>query len=323
MKGQRIVSLLPAATEMVYALGIGDRLVGVTHECDFPSDAKSKPVISRPAIDLAGMTPSQISAAISTRIQRGESIYEIDELLLRDLEPDLIVTQNLCQVCAPSGNELGRALQSLDAMPEVLFMSPNSIEDILQNILELSLATGREEAGDGLVSEGLLRLANVTAVPRRGKPRPRVFCAEWVDPIFSSGHWLPQMVRMAGGFDKLGRRGRDSRPVTWSKIVDWSPEVFIVSPCGFHLDGAIEQTRILQSLPQWNDLPAVMSGCVYAVDADSYFARPGPRIIAGTELLAHLIRPKSVRWTGPPDAYRRIGSCSSLAQRRGAESTEE
>ena len=288
---------------MVYALGIGDRLTGVTHECDFPSDAKSKPVVSHPVIDLAGMTTEQIDAAISARIQRGESIYEIDELLLRDLEPDLIVTQDLCQVCAPSGNELSRALESLDAAPEVLFMSPNSVEDIQRNILELSVATGRDEAGNALVSEGASRLQNVRHAVRRAEKRPRVFCAEWVDPIFSSGHWLPQMVEIAGGFEGLGRSGSDSRRVTWSEVVEWSPEVVIVSPCGFHLSGAMEQARALQSLPEWNELPAVKTGRVYAVDADSYFARPGPRIIDGTELLAHLIHPAVASWIGPPDAY--------------------
>ena len=278
-------------------------LTGVTHECDFPSDAKSKPVVSHPVIDLAGMTTEQIDAAISARIQRGESIYEIDELLLRDLEPDLIVTQDLCQVCAPSGNELSRALESLDAAPEVLFMSPNSVEDIQRNILELSVATGRDEAGNALVSEGASRLQNVRHAVRRAEKRPRVFCAEWVDPIFSSGHWLPQMVEIAGGFEGLGRSGSDSRRVTWSEVVEWSPEVVIVSPCGFHLSGAMEQARALQSLPEWNELPAVKTGRVYAVDADSYFARPGPRIIDGTELLAHLIHPAVASWTGPPDAY--------------------
>ena len=303
MKGQRIVSLLPAATEMVYALGIGDRLLGVTHECDFPADAKSRPVVSRPAIDLADMTMEQIDAAISARIRRGESIYEIDELLLRDLAPDLIVTQDLCQVCAPSGNELSRALESLEVMPEVLFMSPNSIEDIQRNILELSIATGRDEAGNALVSEGAFRLQNVRHAVRGAETRPRVFCAEWVDPIFSSGHWLPQMVEIAGGSEGLGSRGSDSRRVTWSEVVNWAPEVFIVSPCGFHLSGAMEQTRVLQSLPEWNELPAMKSGRVYAVDADSYFARPGPRIVDGTELLAHLIHPDFVRWTGRSDAY--------------------
>jgi iron complex transport system substrate-binding protein len=308
MKVRRIVSLLPAASEMVYALGIGDRLLGVTHECDFPADAKSKPIVSRPAIDLAGMTTEQIDATISARIARGESIYEIDEILLRDLEPDLIVTQNLCQVCAPSGDELSRALESLKTAPKVLFMSPNSIEDILRNVLDLSVATGREGIGNGLVAQWVSRLQNVRHAVRDAETRPRVFCAEWVDPIFSSGHWLPQMVEIAGGFDGLGRPGSDSRRVAWSEVIDLAPELIIVSPCGFHLNGASEQTRVLQSLPHWNELPAVKNGRVYAVDADSYFARPGPRIIDGTELLAHLIHPQAVPWSGPPEAYCRIAT---------------
>ncbi|MGB8520755.1 MAG: cobalamin-binding protein [Candidatus Tumulicola sp.] len=306
MKGQRIVSLLPAATEMVYALGIGDRLAGVTHECDFPSDAKSKPVVSRPSVNLAGMTIAEIDAAISARIALGESIYEIDELLLHELEPDLIVTQDLCRVCAPSGNELGRALQSLKATPEVLFMSPHSMAGVQRNVIELSAATGQEAAGDALVAAAESRLEKVRTALRDAKGRPRVFCAEWVDPIFSCGHWLPEMVHIAGGFDGLGHPGEDSRRVSWSDVVAWAPEILIVTPCGFHLSGAVEQAWVLQSLPRWDELPAVKSGRVYAVDADAYFARPGPRIVDGTELLAHLIHPDVVSWSGVSDAYRRI-----------------
>ncbi len=306
MKGQRIVSLLPAATEMVYALGIGDRLAGVTHECDFPNDARSKPVVSRPSVNLAGMTIAEIDAIISARIALGESIYEIDELLLHELEPDLIVTQDLCRVCAPSGNELGRALQSLKATPAVLFMSPHSMAGVQRNVIELSAATGQEAAGDALVAAAESRLEKVRTALRDAKERPRVFCAEWVDPIFSCGHWLPEMVHIAGGFDGLGHPGEDSRRVSWSDVVAWAPEILIVTPCGFHLSGAVEQARVLQSLPQWDELPAVKSGRVYAVDADAYFARPGPRIVDGTELLAHLIHPDVVSWSGVSDAYRRI-----------------
>lgn len=297
---------------MLYALGIGEELVGVSHECDFPADAKNKPVVSRPALDLEGLTLAEVDRAISEQLRRGESIYRIDEELLRALQPDLVVTQDLCQVCAPSGNELSVALQTLETQPDVLFMSPSSIAQIEQNISELGRATNREFRADAIVVEGQARLARIEQRMRQATSRPRVVCLEWVDPLFCSGHWVPEMVEIAGGVDALGRKGADSVRIAWEAMLAWAPEVLVISPCGFHLEKSLEQVSRLTRLRGWDALPAVRNGQVYAVDADSYFARPGPRVVDGTALLAHLIHPELFGWHGPREAF-----ASVFAQARG------
>jgi iron complex transport system substrate-binding protein len=311
LKDRRIVSFLPAATEMIYALGLGDRLVGVSHECDFPAEATSKPVVSRPAFDMTGMTAAQIDGDISERLRRGESIYRIDERLLRELRPHVIVTQDLCQVCAPSGNELGVALRGLDATPEVLFMSPTSIAEIESNVLDLGRVTGCEEAARALVSDMEMRLHRLTQ-RATGLRRVRLFIAEWVDPLFCSGHWAPEMAAYAGGDDALGPKGGDSARIAWDDVVAWAPEIIVVAPCGFRLAGALEQAAQLLSLPHWAEIPAVREGRVYAVDANAYFARPGPRVVDGAELLAHLIHPDEFDWRGGADAFAKVPLTSSI-----------
>lgn len=288
---------------MVYALGLGEQLVGVSHECDFPAEAKTKPAVSRPALALDGLSLDEIDGAISARLREGESLYLIDEKLLRELKPSLIITQDLCQVCAPSGNELSIALQALETKPEVLFMSPHSLAKIEQNILDLGAATVRENQAHTCVAAMRERLSAIRGRLHSATSRPRVFCIEWVNPMFCSGHWVPEMVELAGGIDALGRKGADSVRITWDAVLNWSPEIVIVSPCGFHLEKSLEQVALLQSLPGWKQLPAVRSERVYAVDADAYFARPGPRVIEGIELLAHLIHPELFDWTGPQEAF--------------------
>jgi iron complex transport system substrate-binding protein len=276
---------------MAYALGLGDALVGVSHECDYPLDAKTKPVVSRPALDLDGLSLAEIDRAIGEQLGRGESIYHIDEALLRSLEPDLIVTQDLCQVCAPSGNELSVALRSLKRQPAVLFMSPHSLAEIERDVLALGGATGRSDEAHAIVARMKARLAAIAATVA-GSPRTRVFFAEWVDPMFCSGHWVPEMVELAGGVDTLGRTGADSVRVAWEAVLEWAPEVVIVAPCGFHEERAREQIAQLTALQGWTSLPAVRDGRVHAVDADAYFARPGPRVVDGVEVLARLIHPE-------------------------------
>ncbi|MHB8520398.1 MAG: ABC transporter substrate-binding protein [Limisphaerales bacterium] len=312
MSKRRIVSFLPAATEMVYALGIGDQLAGVSHECDFPAAARTKPVVVRPALSLEKMSLREIDGAVSERLRNGESIYQVDESLLRELKPDLILTQNLCQVCAPSGNELTAALKALPSQPEILWLSPHSLEDISENIRALGQATGRANAAEAWIVSSRERLERVSA-RSKNLPRPRVFCLEWADPIYGAGHWVPEMVELAGGIDALARRGTDSVRIKWEDVLKWAPEVLIFSPCGFHLEKALEQTSHLESLPGWAGLPAVQAGRVYVVDANSYFARPGPRVIDGTELLAHLIHPERFGWSGPSDAFRAVPAPAATA----------
>jgi iron complex transport system substrate-binding protein len=302
----RIVSFLPAATEMVCALGLGDRLVGISHECDYPPEMRAKPVVVRPALELETMSLHEIDVAVSARLRTGASLYQIDEQRLRELAPTLILTQNLCQVCAPSGHEVSQVLKAMSPPPEILWLTPRSLEGVNDNLRELGRATGRAEAAEALIASGRERLKKVSAVTCRAPARPRVFCLEWVDPLYCSGHWISEMVEFAGGEDALSRRGTDSVRIAWADVVRWAPEVLVVMPCGFSLRKAVEQMKQLGLHPGWSDLPAVRNGRVFAVNANAYFARPGPRLVDGTGLLAHLFHPDLVVWAGPDDAFERM-----------------
>lgn len=305
---QRIVSFLPSATEMICAFGLSERLVGVTHECDYPPEVQSRPVVVRSALHLEGLRSDEIDRAVAERLRNGGSLYEVDERLLRDLDPDLIVTQDLCQVCAPSGNEVSQVLRSLDRKPRILWMTPTSIDGIFANIRELGEVTGRPREAERLIREGRARIQAIRAKTEGLPSRPRVFCMEWIDPVYCSGHWVPEMVDIAGGVDGLGRKGTDSARIPWSEVREWAPEVLIVSPCGYHLPEAVLEAPRLFAYPGFADLPAVRTGRLHAVDASSYFARPGLRVIEGIELLAHLIHPDTFPWRGPAGACRPIAT---------------
>jgi iron complex transport system substrate-binding protein len=300
----RIVSFLPSATEMVCALGLSDELVGVTHECDYPSEVLGKTKIISSILPLEKMTQGEIDKAVAERLRNGQSLYAVDENLLRSLQPDIIITQDLCQVCAPSGNELSQALKVLPKQPAILWMTPQSISGIEANIRDLGAATGRTQQAEHLIAAGQKRLLDISTRAQRSGYRPRVFCMEWLDPVYCGGHWVPEMVRVAGGVDALGREGGDSVRVEWGDVRKWDPEVLVVMPCGFHLDKVLQKSEKLREFPGWEELSAVRNNRVYAVDANAYFARPGPRIVEGTELLAHLIHPAEFGWNGPASAYR-------------------
>src|SRR5579872_2463424 len=210
----RIVSFLPSATEMACALGLLDEIVGVTHECDYPPEVRSKPVVVRSAIPVENTSAREIDEVVSDRIRRGESLYEVDERLLRDLAPTHILTQSLCQVCAPSGNEVARVLDALPVKPKSIWLTPHCIEDIFDNMRELGLATRRIEIAEAFIANAKSRLQRISDLTR-SRARSRVFCLEWTDPYYCSGHWVPEMVEMAAGFDQLGRKGSDSVRVSW------------------------------------------------------------------------------------------------------------
>lgn len=301
---KQIVSFLPSATEMACALGLADQLVGITHECDYPAEIQGKPVVVRNALPIEKMNQAEIDVAVAQRMRDGQSLYEVDERLLQELAPDLILTQDLCQVCAPSGNEVSQALTLLPKQPEILWLTPNSLEQIFANVCELGEVTGHYQEAEELVAAGRARLERIAAITRSLSNRPRVFCMEWLDPVYCSGHWVPEMVRLAGGIDGLSHEGKDSVRIPWDDVLKWAPEVLIITPCGFNLEKVIEQSQRLPNYSGCFDLPAVRQCRVYAVDANSYFARPGPRVVDGTELLAHLIQPELFAWNGPASAYR-------------------
>lgn len=300
----RIVSFLPAATEIVCALGLEESLVGISHECDYPADIRSRPVVVRCARDTSVMSPAEIDRYVSDTLQNGQSLYEVDAEQLRQLQPDLIITQALCDVCAPSKPQ---ALKALDSLPEakILYLTPHSLADVWDNIREVGRATERTIQADALIQRCQDRLEKVRK-KTAGMRRPKVFCMEWVDPVYNAGHWVAEMVLLAGGRDELASREKDSIRITWEKVVAYAPEVLIVSPCGFNLEKAKKQVALLRGYKAWETLPAVQNDDIYAVDANSYFARPGPRLVEGVEALGHILHPEEADWQILVGAFERL-----------------
>jgi iron complex transport system substrate-binding protein len=281
--------------------------MGVTHECDYPPQIIGKSIVVRSVLPTERMSQSEIDFAVTERLRNGQSLYQVDETLMQEISPDLIVTQDLCQVCAPSGNEVTQLLKLLPTKPQILWLTPKSIEQIFENVRDLGEATHLRQEAETLIAVGRARLEKVAAMTRKASSsRPRVFCMEWIDPVYCCGHWVPEMVEIAGGVDKLGRKGTDSVRLQWDNVLQWKPEIIVVMPCGFGLKKAADQARQLFAYPHWADIPAVRENRVYVVDANSYFARPGPRIVEGTELLAHLLHPDRFDWNGPPGAFRTL-----------------
>jgi iron complex transport system substrate-binding protein len=305
MSALRIVSFLPAATEMIYLLDLAEHLVGRSHECDYPEQVKDKPVIVDCALDLSKMTMAEIDVAVSKQISSGKSLYKVDEAKLRAAAPDLLITQNLCQVCGPAGNEVSQVLKTMSTSPRVIWQTPRSFEEVLDAVRTLGKETGTENKANEWKEKTISRVQGIWAATKPLK-KVRVSFLEWVDPVYCGGHWIPQMLEWAGAEDRNSRDGTDSVRIPWEKVVDSQPEVILVSPCGFNTRKALEQAALLKSRPKWSDLPAVREGRVYAVNANAYFARPGPRLVEGVELLAHLAHPEHFVWAGPADAYRPV-----------------
>ncbi len=288
----RIVSFLPAATEMACALGLEDAIVGVSRECDYPPSIRSKPVVVHSAVSLSALTPNEIDRVVRQTLHETGTLYAVDEGLLRSLAPDLILTQELCQVCAPSGNDITKFIASLERRPEVLYFSPHTLEDVDDNLRALGDATGRRAQADAIIAANRGRLADPEARLATVTQRPTVFFAEWVDPLYCAGHWVPEMIERAGGIPVLAKPGADSVRVVREEVIAARPDVIVVGPCGFSAESAAEQASLL-------GLPARR---VFAVDANAFFPRPGPRLVDGVELLAHLLHPDLVDWGDEAEA---------------------
>jgi iron complex transport system substrate-binding protein len=301
-----IVSLLPSTTEICYALGLGEQLRGVTHECDFPPEASAKPHLTRNVLPPGEHTSADIDRMITERILNGQSIYDLDTGLLAEIAPDLILTQELCDVCAVSYTDVLAAARTLPKVPEVASFEPRSVAEIVESVATVARLASVPERGEETAAALRARLDAVAELLRGVEP-VRVLCLEWLDPPMVGGHWVPEMVRLAGGIDVLGPEGEPSVRVEWTPIAESRPDVVVLMPCGYDLPTTLAKVRELDDVPTWRELQAVRDGRVYAVDGSGYFNRPGPRVIDGVELLARLFHPGRCHGIGPCGAARRVG----------------
>lgn len=303
----RIASLLPSATEIVCAIGLEDELVAVTHECDWPPSIVGRPVVTRSVHDLAAVGSRDIHARVTASMHGGSSLYELDEEALAATQPDLILTQELCHVCAVSYREVNEVARRIDADISVVSLEPTSIEGILHTITTVGAMAEVEDAAIDLVETLRERLGAIEerVASRRddGRSPARVVSLEWLDPPFAVGHWVPEQIRRAGGWDLLGSDGDKARETTWEDVAEVDPEMLFLMPCGFHLAETIDAWRAT-SVPPWvGDLTAARRGAVYALDGSSFFSRPGPRVIDGIEMLAEIMDPEGFMDVAPPGGW--------------------
>jgi iron complex transport system substrate-binding protein len=283
----RIASLVPSSTEMLFALGLGDAVVGVTHECDYPPEARELPVLTRSIIP-EGLLPAEIDRAVAERAERGESLYELDSFALEELEPDLIVTQAVCEVCAVSFDDVRAIAQELPGQPRVLSLDPSTLGEVLDGARALGDATGAAAAAAELLRDAAGRIDRVRRAVA-GAERPRVAALEWLDPPWVGGHWVPQMIELAGGQDLHGLPGERSERTSWEALRAGRPELVVTMPCGYDT-----QRAYAEAVASADALASLDARRVVAVDASAYFSRPGPRLVDGVELLAHLLHPDRV-----------------------------
>ena len=289
----RIVSLLPSATEILFALGFDKEVVGVSHECDFPPQAKTKRVVihSRLPHDAS---PSEIDRLVREYVSRGESLYSVDAEALEELAPDLIITQDLCQVCAASPDDLAATLARFPETPEVLCLNPQDLGDVWRDILWVGEATCRGHEAEALLKGIGTKLGELRRQLEGMEHRPSVAVLEWLEPFYVAGHWVPEMIEIAGGKDALGKRRTPSFRVTAEDVIDAAPEILLIAQCGYSAQQARDEYLRMAFSEEWNAIPAVRNSRVYAMDASGYFSRPGPRLISGIEALAKIMHPNVV-----------------------------
>ena len=290
MESQRIVTFLPSATELIYNLGADDKLFGVTHECNYPIDAKTKPRVISSVFDPALMSSKQIDDKICQLMTDGKEIYNLNEENLLNAKPDLIISQNICEVCSAHTEHVNMAVNMLEKKPEVYTMDPHNVDEILMSIKDISKMIGKEKEGNELINSLLKRLEFVKS--KMYEERPKVVAIEWVDPFFTSGHWIPEMIETAGGENLISIEKMPSRKMKLEEIKSANPDIIVIMPCGFDVKRTIfEYNNVLAENPDWNELKAVKENSVYAVDANSYFSKPSLRTITGIEILAQIIHP--------------------------------
>jgi len=302
----RIYSFIPSATEIVYALGLGDQLCGVTHECDYPPEARGKPVAVRSLVHTSSLSQREIDDIVVESMAHGHGLYTIDKGLLRESVPDVVITQELCDVCSVSLRDVLSTISDLSKSCQVISLKPRGLDGVLEDILTVGKACGAEPAAEELVRSLEARIKRVRE-RAEALDRPRVFCVEWFDPIFASGHWVPEMVEIAGGEDGLGLAGRDSRKIPWERVVSYDPEVLVLMPCGFDTERTAEDIPLLAKNEGWQSITAVKKGSVFATNGSAYYSRPGPRLVDGLELLSMMIHPEAFPEDMPPERARRVG----------------
>ncbi len=288
----RIVSLLPSATEIICGLGLCDRLVGVTHECDFPAGVRELPHVTQNKIPVSA-TSAEIDEAVREQLAGQRSLYALDSKLLESLEPDLIVTQTLCEVCAVAESEVQRAVANLKSCPKILNLEPLTLSDLYLSIRQVAHAANCPDRGEECVSSLQGRVNSVVARYQNLNSRLRTLILEWIDPLFCAGHWNPELVELAGGQEMIGKVGKRSKTISWQELVEASPELLLISCCGFDIERTLQDVPLLESRVEWSSLPCVQNKRIYIVDGSTYFNRPGPRLVDSLEILAHALHPEN------------------------------
>jgi iron complex transport system substrate-binding protein len=300
----RIVSFLASATEIIYLLGSQDILLGVTHQCNYPNEAKNKPQVIKSVFNSESMTSLQIEEKIQELSRLQNDVFLINYELLKKIQPDLIISQGLCDVCSPHNKEIDKAIQFLNNKPDTLVLDPHTVDDIIQNIMDIAHSIGKEHKGLEIKDSLIKRIEKISTSKNK---KPKVICLEWIDPLYLCGHWVPQMVEIAGGINGISKIGQRSHKIELSQISQFDPDILIMMPCGFHIDKILGEYGSLQKNHEWNSLKAVQDGMVFAVDALSYFSRPSPRIITGIEILSKIINPDSfLDLNVPLNSYTRL-----------------
>ncbi len=317
----RIASFLPSATEMLYELGAGNQIVGVTHECKYPPQARKKPRVIQSSFDPGRMTGREIDTKIVELVHSGKDIYIVNENTLKRASPDLIVAQGLCEVCSPFTKEINRAVSLLeDHRPDVLVLDPHDLDDILVSIMDVAEKIGKVREGRRLVASLQKRIdvvrssSNSNSNSNRSnimkvKRRPKVLCVEWIDPLFTAGHWVPQMVEYAGGINCLSSTGESSHIMDIDEAVQLDPDIIVLMPCGFDIEQTVKELPALVCNEKWKSLRAVRNENVYAVNANEYFSKPGPRIVIGLEIIAKILHSETSQHIRvPKGSYKKINT---------------
>ena len=308
---KKIVSFLPSATEILYEIGVGSQLIGVTHECNYPPQVKTKPTVINSSFDASTMSSKEIDDKIIELFSNGKDIYIINDNILKELKPDIIITQGICEVCSPFTKEIKRAISILEYNPQVIILDPRNISDILDNIYEIAKSVGKIKEGENLVrllKDKINMIKKITVLKNKEK-LPKILCLEWIDPFFTAGHWVPEMVEIAGGINGLSKSKEQSRRTSLEEIKEFDPDKIVLMPCGFNIDRTIKEYKNtnLNKNKEWNNLRAIKNNEIYVVDAGSYFSKPGPRTITGIEILAKIISPNEFQdFNVPENSYTKL-----------------